>query len=672
MIGTKQIRFHFKNKYVDQDIKKHVVRALRQQHKSRNKGDNGIDQLVELLKTWNAEGGVGLFQYDNMEIIGIQFQHPLLRDVAKMFGKVTTMDATHNTTQHDKSLLTTVTGQDSFGKLYHGGCSYEASENAEDMQRLLRLLGIEPETIITDASKASFTLVQALKCSHIVCSFHYRRTFSQSMESLDATERKAIWEAVMKALKWQGYKDDADLVKDIAEILKKYCKKNAKLDTALDTLKRFRQVLCAFHTKKFFGFGKTSSQLSECVHAQIKGGNSYARWLRANSYVESVRHIVASMKLYVDETVTRIQACVAAKKFVSDWVAEKLQSSIGHVARCLNPAPRLNATNDIEEQWLLFETVPCQGYLPSFQQKHEINIPSPTSRSQTCTCKCPYYTSTRLPCAAICAVLAQRSIHSVEQLAPHLDSMWLVVNHPIYHYATSPQVLQLHAMPAVSTTSHHGAVVDSETWNAAALRATSLPSDAGGRSLVLSSLWLQVFASSAQSVQHSRNLYDLLVRHRASLSHSTILVVAPASSLTVGQLNSQLGPADAVANLYNRSAKKRVLTSRGKDPSCYSVHKQAAPLAEVKCLCGISHINDHKVRFHCCNYSCDYSYCYYYINILISFNSFRLLSLIVKQSLTKNGCLRIDHSCSVKLMNQRRPVYRLQHQALRQPVYRIM
>ena len=302
---------------MDQDIKKHVVRALRRQHKFRNKVDNGLDQLVELLKQWNAEGGVGLFQYDNMEIRSIQFQHPLLRDVAIMFGKVTTMDATHNTTQHDKSLLTTVTGQDSFGKLYHGGCSYDASENAEDMQRILGLLGIEPETLITDASKASFALVQALRCSHIVCSFHYRRTFSQSMDSLDATDRKAIWEAVMKALKWQGYKDDADLVKDIDKILRKYEGKNTKLDTALDTLKRHRHVLCAFHTKHFFGFGKTSSQLSECVHSQIKGGNSFSRWLRANSYVDSVRHIVANMKLYVDETATRIQACVAETDFFS-------------------------------------------------------------------------------------------------------------------------------------------------------------------------------------------------------------------------------------------------------------------------------------------------------------------------------------------------------------------
>lgn len=436
----------------------------------------------------------------------------------------------------------------------------------------------------------------------------------------------------MKALKWQGYKDDADLLKDITGILRKYEGINGKLDTALDTLRRYRHVLCAFHTKQFFGFGKTSSQLSECVHSQIKGGNSYARWLRANSYVESIRHIVASMKLYVDETVTRIQACVAEKKSVSDWVAEKLRSSIGHVARCLNPLPRLHATCVDGEQWLLFESFPVQGYLPSFQQKHEVHIPSPSSSSQTCTCKCPYYMSTRLPCAAICAVLAQRSIHSVEQMVPHLDSMWLVRNHPIYSYATSPQVPQLHAMQAGS--SGHGGGVDAASWNASALRATSLPSDAAGRSLVLSSLWEQVFAPSAQSGQHCRNLYDLLVRHRATLSHATVLVVPPSTTLTVGQLNSQMGPAAAVVNLYDRTARRRVSRARSTDPSCYTVHKRAGPLQPVTCLCGIVHNNDHKVllTFHL-----------YFIYCAISFQIFRLRSHIGNQRFTKNGCLRMKH-----------------------------
>jgi hypothetical protein len=186
---------------------------MRTQHRLRKNADSGIDDLFHLLKRWDDDGGVGRFQFDNMQICGIQVQHPLLREVGKLFGKVSTMDATHHTTQHDEcGILITVAGQDSFGHLYHAGCSFESSENGEAMQKLLNLLGIQPETMITDASKASFYLVAALKCGHIVCSFHYRKAFSTAMDALESSRRKALWEAVMKAMKWQGYKNDEELL----------------------------------------------------------------------------------------------------------------------------------------------------------------------------------------------------------------------------------------------------------------------------------------------------------------------------------------------------------------------------------------------------------------------------------------------------------------------------
>lgn len=402
-------------------------------------------------------------------------------------------------------------------------------------------------------------------------------------------------------------------MQDITSILTAYKGINPKLNVALETLKQHRTVLCAFHTKKLFGFGKTSSQLSECVHSQMKGGNSYSRWLRANSYVETIRHIVANMKLYVDETIARIQACVAEKKPVSDWVADKLHSSIGHVSRCLCPMPRLQGTDESGEKWLLFETTPAKGYLPGFQQKHDIHFPSPSSSSQLCTCKCPYYTSTRLPCPAMCAVFAQKSIASIEQMVPYLDTLWPVRYHPLFCVATSG-VSHPHqtaapgtALPASQMQRSAYAQPDSsatggsvQNFNDAALRATSLPSDAAGRSSVLASLWSQVFTPSVQSVQHCRNLYELLVRHRASLTHSSNLVVAPPTTLTQSQLAAHAGPASAVVNLsaphYNPAARRRVATAKAKDPSCYSVHKTAVVGQQVTCLCGVGHINDHKVR----------------------------------------------------------------------------
>ncbi len=210
MQSTKQIRFHFRKKYPNTDVKRRVIRSLRNRHK-KIMGD-GMDLLIEKLNSWDQAGGVGKLQFANMEVAGIQVQHPLIRAIAKMFGVVTTIDGTHNTTKHEKSTLICATGLDSFGHLFHSGLAFSATENVESMHRLIELLGLDVETLISDASKASLALVQVLKCAHILCSYHYRKLFSQSMDNMSADRRKLIWESVMKALRWNGYKYDDDLM----------------------------------------------------------------------------------------------------------------------------------------------------------------------------------------------------------------------------------------------------------------------------------------------------------------------------------------------------------------------------------------------------------------------------------------------------------------------------
>jgi hypothetical protein len=209
---TKAIRFHFRQKYPNKDVKKSVIRSLRGVFEQRSKRNNGMDDLIKQLRDWEEKGGVGRVQYANLEISGIQFQHPLIREVAKIFGVVSTVDGTHNTTKHEKATLISCACQDSFGMLCPSGASYAASESDSSIRDILHVLGLEVETLITDASKASFAVVQSLKCCHILCSYHFRRHLSTSLENVDAAQRKVIWESVMKCLKWQGFKSDAELV----------------------------------------------------------------------------------------------------------------------------------------------------------------------------------------------------------------------------------------------------------------------------------------------------------------------------------------------------------------------------------------------------------------------------------------------------------------------------
>lgn len=211
--GTKQIRFHFRAKYPGKDVKRRVVRSLRtQRSKQKNELDDGMDKLIDFLRQFDVAGGVGKLQYCNLEVVGIQVQHPMIKEIARVFGVVTTIDGTHNTTKHEKSTLLCATGMDSFGKLFHSGLAFSPSENEDSMQKLIELLGLRVQTLITDASKAALSLAKKMMWGHILCSYHFRKLFSQSMDNIDAARRKTIWELVMKTLRWNGYKSDDDLM----------------------------------------------------------------------------------------------------------------------------------------------------------------------------------------------------------------------------------------------------------------------------------------------------------------------------------------------------------------------------------------------------------------------------------------------------------------------------
>lgn len=265
------------------------------------------------------------------------------------------------------------------------------------------------------------------------------------------------------------------------------------------------------------------------------------------------------------------------------------------------PQPRLNGTEGGDqghEIWLVYESVPVQGYLPAYQQRHSIRFklgdPAP------CTCCCPHFTSTRLPCSAICTVLAMKNIQTVPDIVKYIDGMWLVENHPCFPLATHSSVDQA----AITSTSVHSAfqhdvnAVISRT-NREALQQMELPTDLSGRHQVLTQAFNQILPNTAASAVLSRDLFMVLTQHRCRMTQSQSVILPPPCQISQTQATSGSGPAHAIVNLasvrpYKRSAKQRVSTAKLKDPACYTVHKTGAPGAVVRCLCGQSHVNDKK------------------------------------------------------------------------------
>jgi hypothetical protein len=277
--------------------------------------------------------------------------------------------------------------------------------------------------------------------------------------------------------------------------------------------------------------------------------------------------------------------------------------------------------------WLLFEQVPQKLYLPAFQQKHELTFS--LGNVSACECKCPYFTSTRLPCCAMCALLARKGFTSTAQMIPFLKSMWLVKNHPLYAIATRPaaaestvplqtseqasEILTRGIIPAVdedvttsqlvpSATSPH-TIASIQRHNADALRNLIIPTDTNGRRTFLNTLFQQILPGAAASAVVTRELVECFIVQRAKLGNSQSLIAAPDAAISRRQELSGLGSITEVPNLaasksYNPAKRHRIYTARKADPSCYGVHKKAGADQPVECLCGVIYINNHKVSLH--------------------------------------------------------------------------
>jgi hypothetical protein len=202
---TRLVRYHFRQKFAGSEITRRCVRAARTALKPDD--PHAMDRLVALMETYQKGGGVGKIMHRHFRIETIIMQHPLMRKVAKAFGKVTTVDGTHNTSKYDHSTLLNATSLDSFGKMAPIGCVYNESENESSLIQLLEELGILDVlvTLITDNSKAAlaFALRHPL-IAHILCRWHWFKNFNKVMDQVTHKDKKVLYDAVNKVIKWRG------------------------------------------------------------------------------------------------------------------------------------------------------------------------------------------------------------------------------------------------------------------------------------------------------------------------------------------------------------------------------------------------------------------------------------------------------------------------------------
>ena len=401
----------------------------------------------------------------------------------------------------------------------------------------------------------------------------------------------------------------------IGAVRTKFGGRNAKLDTQLETLYENREKLCAYHITQFETWGKKASVLSEVFNSLVKGGNEFrytrillqyglaklantccSRILRANNYIQSLTHIMNLMMIYVDETVTRIIECHDKKRVISGWIRSKLEVSIQRVAKCLAPVPAKTCEDDEKEVWQVIEHVQAQPNLPAYDQVHKVSL---CKRSNVATCNCPYFLSTTILCSGGATIGAMKSRHTLDSLVPMLHPRWLVKNHPLYDTAMA-------TLPGESTSSACAQPLANTDSSSSALVVrgdSSIPSTPADRQAMLNHLYSALLPHTITSASLTTELHTFMLQHRAKCLGSTSLLLPPRIAITQAQVSAGAGPVAQVANQaasgYNRGSKKRKAIAQGKDPSCYSVHKQGATNADVTCLCGSVYVNQkHEAAKH--------------------------------------------------------------------------
>ena len=402
---------------------------------------------------------------------------------------------------------------------------------------------------------------------------------------------------------YRRYTDASQLETDLSALQTRFGSLNERLCSSLQELYDARQKLCAFFTTQTLNNGKSSSQLSEVFNSSVKGGNEYARILRANNYYQTLHHISQLFSLYVDETVKAIQSCLKAKRVVSDYMYKKLEESIRRVARCLSSPPKMEATlHDGSEIWIVLEKVPEFGCLPAYDQQHKVTFKS-SLNVQAMTCVCPYFVSTQILCSGCATVGSVKGSSSAQGLIPFLKDHWLVANHPLAFLAKQGVVSggdgvddhwQQEAADHNDFADPHG--------SCAVVAVSDIPQSASDRREMLTSVFNEVVSSTIKDTSLCRSLLEALVSHRAKCYSASSLLMPPASAITQAQENAGLGPQSEVKNLaavavYERRKKQRVGTAQNKDPTAYSLYKTAAFMKMVKCPCGKEVLNERRKMF---------------------------------------------------------------------------
>jgi MULE transposase domain/SWIM zinc finger len=306
-----------------------------------------------------------------------------------MYGDFIVVDGTHGTNIHGMTLLLPCV-VDAMGKTKIVGAILCHNENHDDIMIGLQTLGLAKESTVmmTDGGTAFKSVADALKLTHVLCSYHFSLDLFNTTAQMDVTLRKEYLRCYNSLIY-------GDMTKECFE--EKYCDLHKLVENYpaaqkfVETLYRSKEKVAFSFVRNIFTAGCRSSQRGEAINSLIKhnGSNSRKNKLKTLSAAQLVEELETIINHQYSEDLENLKHSLAKGSDFSKYVNDILVNEKSKL-------DQYKVDRSTEHNAYAVEKI-----MGSIRDSHMVCLPD----DEVPTCTCSTFTNMHLPCRHIAATL---------------------------------------------------------------------------------------------------------------------------------------------------------------------------------------------------------------------------------------------------------------------------
>ncbi|XXQ37759.1 Uncharacterized protein PBTT_08695 [Plasmodiophora brassicae] len=365
-------------------------------------------------------GGVFDIRFDDcLRIEEVLVQKPSMKAYAAQYGDFTILDGTFKISMYDLTLLV-FTNVDCLLKSTLTGMAFAPSERSETVVRAARSFSLvtEQSVLMTDQAPGFACAADELGMVHLLCLHHFRTALFSAHSGMDQGTRDTFMKSCNSLI--FDVSDSSSAFATVFSSVRQQFGRYPAAKKFLSSLWDHREQVCATFTAVHFTAGHVATQRGEANNSRIKEGGLLSKDLASYNLHQTLEHLTEIIRRQEADAKKEIKALIKAghgwsKAVHAIWKSENEQSD-NYACSPMDASSR---------RW---RAVRHDGR--GTAHVVQLRDPSLSNASPYPTCTCKQFTSTLIPCAAICAVYH----HVVDPLfyVETLHPRWWISRHPGY------------------------------------------------------------------------------------------------------------------------------------------------------------------------------------------------------------------------------------------------